>query len=394
MAIPMTIPVTSAQRHIGNLAASFATIAACDIAFGMTFQLQPLLMEEQGIPAWIIGSMISMGPLGILIAGPFLPRIIARFGSKRTSLAAILTILATLILFKISPPLWWWFILRFIFGIAVGTLFTVSEAWVVTFSDENSRGQTMGLYSSLLSVSFGIGPLLLPYTGINGWLPWAICVVCVALSIIPLFFVDVRDESRTESHASIVSVMRMQPLIFACAIAATMFDSITISFFTIFAIRSGVPLDAASTILAFGIIGCVFFYVPLGILADRWSRNGVVAICALTSIATAMLMIPAIQTPAIWPLLLILCLTAFGVYVVALSAIGTVFKGNDIVAASAAIAATWGIGGIIGPPVAGRLIDKFGVNALPLSIAAIYVVLSLGLALNRWQLIQQPSRAT
>ncbi len=386
----MATSMANTKRHMGNLVASFASIAACDIAFGMTFQLQPLLMEAGKIPAWIIGSMISMGPLGILLAGPFLPRIIARFGTKYTSLAAIVAIAAILSLFKLFPPLWWWFPLRFILGIAVGTLFTVSETWVVTFSDEKSRGQTMGLYTSLLSVTFGLGPLILPYTGIHGWLPWVICIICVAISVVPLLFVDVRDENRNENHASIFAVMRTQPLIFACAIAATMFDSITISFFTIFAMRNGIPLETASTILAFGIIGCVFFYYPLGILADRWSRNGVVAICAIASIATAALMIPAIGTPAIWPLILLLCLTAFGVYVVALAAIGDVFKGSDIVAASAAIAATWGIGGMIGPPIAGRLIDQFGVNAMPIVIAFIYAVLSLGLALNRWQVIRNP----
>ena len=69
----------------GNLVAAIATIASCDIALGFTFQLLPILMEMQHIPAWIIGLNTAMGPIGILLAGPFLPRIISRVGAKRVA---------------------------------------------------------------------------------------------------------------------------------------------------------------------------------------------------------------------------------------------------------------------------------------------------------------------
>ena len=67
---------------VGTLIAAMATVGVCDVAFGLTFQLQPLILEAMGIPAWIIGINAAMGPLGILLIGPFLPRIIAGFGGK------------------------------------------------------------------------------------------------------------------------------------------------------------------------------------------------------------------------------------------------------------------------------------------------------------------------
>ena len=50
---------------------------------GPDFQLLPLLMEQRGVPAWIMGLNAAMGPLGILLAGPFLPRIVARVARRR-----------------------------------------------------------------------------------------------------------------------------------------------------------------------------------------------------------------------------------------------------------------------------------------------------------------------
>ena len=80
---------TAETSRTGNIVAALATVAACDIAFGLTLQLIPLLMNEQGWPAWAIGLNAAMGPIGILMAGPFLPRILGRVGTKRATLAII-----------------------------------------------------------------------------------------------------------------------------------------------------------------------------------------------------------------------------------------------------------------------------------------------------------------
>ena len=77
----MSAPLPFAQRY-GTIVAAIATVACCDIAMGLTLQLLPLLMEQRSVPAWIMGLNAAMAPLGILLAGPFLPRIVARVGSK------------------------------------------------------------------------------------------------------------------------------------------------------------------------------------------------------------------------------------------------------------------------------------------------------------------------
>ncbi len=365
-----------------TLIAAMASIAACDIAFGLTLQLQPLILEAQGVPAGLIGLIVAMGPLGILLAGPFLPHLIGHFGTRNISIAAIITIFCSLFLFKLLPALWWWIPLRFMFGIATGTLFTVSETWVVTMSAESSRARIMGIYSSILSLTFGIGPTIIPFTGIGGWSPWLICMGFVALGLLPLSYVKNDTASHGNEKGNIIDVIKRQPLIFACAVSATLFDAILIAFFSIYAIREGQSLEQASTLLGVAIIGGVALYYPLGILADRWSRDGVVMSCAALTIILGLLVILTINTIWIWPILLLFCVTGFGVYVIALATIGTAFKGKDIVAASAAIAATWGVGGIVGPPIAGQLIDNFGAGVVPFCLIGIYFLLTAMLLFN------------
>ncbi|MCA0432692.1 MAG: MFS transporter [Proteobacteria bacterium] len=367
----------------GNFVAALVTIATCDVAFGLTLQLQPLLLERLGMEAWLMGTIAAMGPFGILVAGPFLPAIIARFGGKPVAIAALLTILACLGLFPVLQPLYWWFPLRFLLGMAIGTLFTVSETWMLTVSTDANRGRVMGIYTSVLSVTFAVGPLILPYTGIDGLLPWVICMGFVTAALLPMIFVGVRDVAKDEGEGSYYKVIRAAPLLFLCVCTATLFDSVMMSFFTIFAMRNGVPLETASQALGVSIIVGVVFFYPLGLWADRWSKAGVIAVCATATVLAAFAIMPAVSTWAIWPLTAVMACTGFGVYVVALAIIGDIFKGKDVIAASAAVAGMWGIGGIVGPPLAGKIIDVAGINAFGYVVAGFYLMLLAALAASR-----------
>jgi len=378
------------QPRYGNLVAAIATVAACDIAMGLTLQLLPLLMEAGGHPAWIIGANTAMGPIGILLAGPLLPRLIGNIGSRRIVYFVAIILIVALLAMKLAPSIWWWFPLRLIFGIAAGTLFTVSEAWVLTFSSDGNRGRIMGLYTSVLAVTFSVGPLIIPWTGIDGWTPWLIAIVCILVALLPLAFVKVSDDSfKQEKHGSFFRFVRRAPLLLFAVCAATLFDNVFISFFTIFGLRNGVELDVASRILGFGIIGNVVLFYPMGWLADHWSRRGVVILTACSTIVLSLSLIWLINTPLIWITVVLLSASAFGVYVVALTTMGDTFKGPDVVAGSAAFAAMWGVGGLVGPPIAGIAIDTFGINAMPVTLASFYVILLIGLIRNRGHLVRQ-----
>ena len=385
----MTTTPATAPRY-GNLVAAIATVACCDIAIGLTLQLLPLLMEREGLPAWLIGLNAAMGPIGILIAGPFLPRVIGNIGTRRAAYIAIGLMMASLLAIKLSPSIWMWFPLRFVFGICTGALFTISEAWVLTFSSDANRGRIMGLYTSVLAVTFSVGPLILPWTGIEGWWPWAIGLLCISLAALPLLFVEVEhDDFRQKDGGGFFAFVRKAPLLLFAVCAATLFDSVLISFFTIFGLRNGLDLDTASRILGVGIIGNVLMFYPIGWLADHWSRKGVILVTASLTVVLSLLLIFIISHWIVWFAIILLTASAFGVYVVALATMGDSFKGPDVIAGSAAFAAMWGVGGLVGPPIAGTAIDLFGINAMPVTLAIFYVILLTGLAVSGGKLVRE-----
>jgi MFS family permease len=369
-----------------------AAVGCCDIAFGLTMQLVPLLMEREHFHAWVIGLNAAMGPIGILLTGPWLPWLVSRFGSKRLVIAALFTLLAMLLAFPLSPSPWLWFPIRFLFGTASSVLFTISEAWILTFAGDGQRGRVMGLFTSMLAMTFSVGPLIVPLTGIEGWTPWLIGLVCVAAGMLPLAFVEVDDAHfREEEKGGYFRFFAKAPMLLIAVAAATLFDSTFLSFFTIFGIRNGLPLAEASRILGFAIIGNILMFYPMGWLADHWSRIGVMIVTAVATIMLSLLLIPTINSWVIWPVALVLTACAFGVYVIALTLMGDMFKGADLVAGSAAFGAMWGVGGLAGPPLAGASIDGLGINALPFTLSGFYVVMLACLAVARGKLVRGTS---
>lgn len=382
------------KRNMANLVASIATVASCDMAMGFTLQLLPLLMEQQGIHASIIGLNTAMAPLGILLAGPFLPRIIRRTGTLPVIYGSILFAIASLFLFKLFPSMWVWFPLRFMFGIAIGALFTVSEAWVMGFAGEGSRGRVMGIYTSVMAASFAMGPLILPLTGTTGWLPWIIAACCLVVATIPLSFVEVDDSVfQDEDKGHFWQVVRVVPLLLFAVGCATLFDSVFISFFSIFGLRNGLSIETASLALGIGIFGNMLFQFIIGLLADKWSKRGVVLLSAAMTVAMSLALIWTVRTPLLWPVVILLATSAFAVYVVALATVSETFKGADLVACSAAFSVMWGVGGLVGPPLAGGAIDTFGINAMPVTLAAFYLILLGGLAFTGGRLVTRSGLA-
>jgi MFS family permease len=387
----MSASLPFAQRY-GTVVAAIATVACCDIAMGLTLQLLPLLMEQRSVPAWIMGLNAAMAPLGILLGGPLLPRIVSRFGSKRIVYVSIVMIIATLAAFKLFPGIWAWFAIRFVFGLSAGTLFTISEAWILSGADDGNRGRVSGLYTSVLAITFSVGPLIIPLTGLDGWMPWLIGMACVAMSAIPLTLLRVSEDAFQHQEGSgFLAFVRRAPLLLFAVGTLTFFDAVMLSFFPIFGLRSGLSVGQVTLILGVAIIGNALMQIPIGLLADRWSRLGVIMLSAIVTALLSLAMIWTINSWLIWPVMLILGTAAFAIYTIALAILGDNFTGPDLIAGSAAFAAMWGIGGLLGPPIAGVATDAFGIDAIPLTVCLIYVLLLICLAFTGGNFVRSPA---
>jgi MFS family permease len=382
---------TIINRH-GNLIAAITALACCNIALGLIVPLVPLVMEAEGDSARLIGINMGLGQFGVFLMGLSLPRLAQKFHGKTIVVISILVMLACMFAFSQTKPVWAWFAIRFMTGLCIASLFTVSETWIQAATTPQNRGRVLGIYMSVLTVTFGIGPFFISWFGTEGYAPWIFCGTCMAVGLIVSSLVTPSENAKGETASGFLKPLARAPMIFLCIAMTTLFEAIMLSFFTIYAIRNGMTLSAASQLLGFGIMACILFFYPTGQLADRWSRGGTVLICATLAVAGCLLLPATISTWWIWPVTLLIRVGAFGVYGVGLAAIGDVFKGSELVAASALVAIGWGVGGFVGPPVAGAIIDAFGIATLPAMMALCYILVLVGMLAYRGKM-DRPLRA-
>lgn len=364
-----------------NLVAACSAITVFGFAFGMTYPLLSLILESRGESADMIGVNSAMMPLGILLFSSVIPAAAKRFGARRVAMIAALVTAVLIVSYKIFDQLEAWFVLRLFHGMSLSTLFVLSEAWIVGFADSRHRGKVVAIYGSVLSISFGAGPALISWIGIEGWLPFLIGAGVILIGIIPLGMIRELPQAEDEhtSTSSVLSFMPKAPVLLLCVLAFAVFDAATLSLLPVYGLQFDLGLATSANILTALIIGNSVLQFPIGWMADKFSYRLVLLGCA-GGAALMLVALPFVMTTVwMWPVIVIAGAAGYGVYTISLAALGARFSGSELISGSAAFAAMWGVGALIGSVSGGWSMTLFGANGLPLHLALVYFVVVIGL---------------
>ncbi len=379
----MTSPPAPAETsNPRNLIAACAAICVAGFAFGMTYPLLSLILEGRGVSPNMIGINAAMTPIGILLSAPVIPIAARRFGGRAMAIMAAVVTAVLVLGYKAFPSLEAWFLLRLLQGMTISILFVLSEAWIVKFADHKSRGRTVAIYGSVLSASFGAGPAVIGWIGIEGWAPFVIGAGVLLACIVPLTLV--RDDEEADpaetTPSSFFTIAAKAPMLLAAVGLFAVFDAATLSLIPVYGIRMGLDVTTAATALTALIAGNVVLQFPIGWLADIFPKRSVLAGCAAVTLA-ALLLLPQVMGGLwMWPVLVVAGSTGYGMYAVSLAALGDRFRGQELVAGMAAFATVWGIGALAGSVAGGWAMEGFGPHGLPYVLALAFALYLAGLA--------------
>ena len=337
------------------------------LTLGLSYPLLALILENLGTPKVLIGLNAAMTPMGIIVSSPIIPRLARTRGSWGLAMACLIATLVFFILIGATRRLEVWFVLRFLLGVCINGIFIVSETWINQLSPATSRGRIMGIYATVMSLGFCVGPFILPLTGFDGWPPFMVGIVCfIAAGLIMLPLRRRIPKFEKTIHGSVYRFMTLAPALLLAVLSAAYFDQVVLSFLPLYALHYGFPQATASFALGILIVGNVFLQFPLGWLADRTSRHMVMLVCTVTTLAgCALLPLTIRNTLLLWPMLFIWGGAAFGVYTVALAGLGDHYSGAMLLTGSAAFGLMWGVGGIVGPASVGAAMQLWGPTVLP-----------------------------
>lgn len=362
------------QRWI-NLFAAIAAITVFGFALGLMFPLLSLLMEKHGVPPQVIGYNTAMQPFGILVAGFVVPQMTRRFGTRPVAIVAALLVAAMIVAYPFTDIFWTWFVLRAIQGFAVAILFSVSEAWVVEAASGPARSRIMGVYTGVLSLSFGLGPALISFTGVDSTLPFFIGAAFLLAGTVPMFFYRPTEAFTTDADSSSLSMIgfaRLAPVLIAAVGMFAIIDAANLGLLPVYGVKKGLSQETAALMLTAFIVGNIVLQFPIGWIADHWSKRGMMVICTIATVIGSALIPTAFGSWAIWPVLVMTGAASAGIYTMALAELGERFSGNELVAGTAAFSTVWGAAALLGALLGGWAMDRFGPDGLPYSIAAVF----------------------
>lgn len=367
------------------MAGIIATVTVFAVAQGLTYPLLSFILERQGTTPGLIGLSAAMTPLGFIVSAPFIPTLARRAGAARLAiLCSILTAL-TLIAIAWTQEVWAWMPLRFLLGFFANPLYVISETWLISITPAPRRGRIMGLYSSIVSGGFAVGPLSLGLVGTQGWPPFMIGIVAFLFcGLIVLAVVPRLPKMTHEGEAtSVGGFFALAPLLLFAVFAAAAFEQILLSLFAVYGAALGSTEERMASLIACFIAGNAALQILLGRVAEQFGSTRTMLFCALVSLAGCLLLPSIFNSWLIWPLVFVWGGVSFGLYTVSLIQLGERFTGQALIAGNAAFAFAWGIGGIVGSPATGLAMQLIGHQGLPSSLGLLCGVLAVFLMAER-----------
>ncbi len=365
-----------------------AVFSSC-LGVGLIFSFQPpliaLILSRLGHSSFTIGVVTAVSLVAVILCGPFYPRVIVRLGLRRSIVSGILFAAVILLIMPLSPGVPLWLALRFIAGCALGLVWIASEVWMNSVSGADSRGTVMGVYGTVFSVGIVAGPVLLEFTGTEGAEPFAIGAACLVFTLLPLAML--RGVTGTAQEFTplrgLSGALRTAPIVMLAAFVAGLVESADLTLLPLFGMHSGLNERAGLLLVAVFMAGNVVLQVPIGLLADRYGRKTLLAICSAASVVGPLLLRSSLSVPLLlWPLLFVWGGTLYAFYSQGVALLGEEFAAEELPSANTLFVMVYCLGGVIGPSAGGIAMDWRPNWGLPTLLSCAALLMLAGLAVN------------
>lgn len=353
------------------------------LLYGYSYPFFSLALEKRELANWLIGLNASLAGVGILFFGHFLPQAIGRLGIGRLiALFFIIPFFAfgAILLFD---HVFVWFAARFVMGTCFSALWTTTEIWLNGEVDDRSRGRIIAGSGTLYAICQFLGPLALGLTGVSGSLPLIAAMVPLAIGAVIAMSIPSRpidphqegiEEAGLEGAGNLRIAITLAGTILLVAFISGIGETAMQSLLPLYGIAHGLTDAAASRLVATFALGEAVLVVALGLLADRFGRRAVLIGATLVAIVSTATLPFAMGTPLLLqPALFLAGGTIAGVYTLGIVLIGQDYRGQRLAIVSTGFGMAYSAGSVLGATPIGYLIDLFGVEALPVAVAAGFI---------------------
>ncbi len=362
----------SFRTAFGKSKSLLTAVPMFGLATGALFPIIALRLQDLGSDPAFIGLVTTLYYCGSFLAALSFGIVLSRLGYRAAFAICALCATGATYLLTLTDDQLSWLLLRFIGGFSLGAYYVVVDGWFQALADRRSRGKLFATYETVRLAATAVGPglLIVGATGEN------LIVVAVAyiVSVIPAILTEepVGARQKRFRFRGLLKTVRCFPaaiLVAACGgIANASFYGLS----AVYASGIGLSLDHIAFFVAFVLVAPAVSEIPLGALADRFTRMRVALCCAMGGVVASVLLV-FVQAPPLW----LACIGGAAVggsmvpmYAFGLSRIVDASDKADTVQATSAGLIAYNFGAFAGPVLAGVSIASFGPTGL-------YVFLSI-----------------
>jgi MFS family permease len=376
----------SPRERILSLAAVIAAAFGVGLCFGIGFPLSALTFEAWGEQKWMIGLVGAAPAIAVLVALPFLPRVVARLDPVAAIVGGCMIAAIGFVTLAFLSSSWLWLAVRVVMSAGLALPWLIGETWINTVAREETRGRVISIYAMAFFAGFSSGPLLLDHVGLVGYAAFLAGAVGAAFAGIPILLArNLAPDFTHDVSQNVFSAIALAPAGMMAAFIAGFAEVGNLSLIPNVAIAAGRSEQSALTLLSILTLGGVSLQFVIGWLADKTSRLGVLFVLAFLFIALALLLPWALPLATASPIIVFLLGgVVLGFYTIGLAVIGERVAFQELAAANAGFLVMYQTGAILGPlatgvamtaapPIAGFVATMTGLMAISIVLLAILV---------------------
>jgi MFS family permease len=380
-------------RQLVPISALLLGSALLLFAGGINSLILPVRGSEEGFSATALGFLGTGWAIGYVLGCLYIPRLVASVGHIRTFGVMCACASVAILSQALVVEAWAWIPTRAVSGFSFAGAAMIVESWLNDRAEPTTRGRIFAIYSMVNLAASTAGQMIIALGDTSGFLFFALGAMVYSLALIPTAIstsqspvplTTVRLDLRVLWNNSPVAVVA----VFLVGISNSAFGTLS----AVYADRVGLDLSSIALFASLPILAGAVAQIPFGIFSDRMDRRKVLVATALLALA-ADITFTALQPEG--QILNLVLASVFGAAIFAMYPI-IVAHANDhappgtSIQVSGGLLMVYGIGAIVGPLIAGQIMDPFGPRGLFMTTIAAHVVM---IAFTLWRISRRAAVA-
>ena len=366
-------------KTIGAFSSLFLATLLLLVGSGLFNTYLGLRLTAESVSEIWVGAIIAAYYIGLVFGARVGHKLIIRVGHIRAYAATAALVTVTVLIQALIDILVLWMALRFVAGIAMVTQFIVLESWLNEQTENRLRGRVFAFYMVFSSMGTVLGQLSVSLFPRLDTGPLMFVALCSAACLIPVAVTRrVHPAIQVPVPLHYRYYISRVPITLTVMFMAGMMSGAFYGLAPVYGVAQGMNTGQVAVFVAAAVASGLVFQWPIGWLADRISRVGLIR---FNSMLLALFTLPLWGW---WPLpyaVLVVFSCLFGIILFTLYPVAAAFANDNVeperrVGLSAIMYMVYGLGAGVGPLLVGLLMRELqaGVFFVFVTACAVFLV--------------------